>query len=164
MAGAYQGLIRNDSDITLRDAVILGQGLAYQLVGDFAPGDILALDSQTLRADIADYPNTAQPIGTHARRRWISARRRFRAADTNMSLKQIQGARFLRTRAFLNVQSVAEKQAAREQSFLASFTLDQFSSTARGTKLYLAGWRRSLDREIWKSKERPGALSIPHSI
>lgn len=147
MAGAYQGLIRNDSDITLRDAVILGQGLAYQLVGDFAPGDILALDSQTLRADIADYPTQPNQLELTLDTLDFSTSP-FSGSRTNMSLKQIQGARFLRTRAFLNVQSVAEKQAAREQSFLASFTLDQFSSTARGTKLYLAGWDDRWPRDL----------------
>ncbi len=147
MAGAYQGLIRNDSDITLRDAVILGQGLDYRLVGDFAPGDILALDGQTLRADIADYPIQPNQL-EFALTALDYSSSPFSGSNINMSLKQIQGERFLRTRAFLNVQSIAEKQAAREQSFLASFALDQFNSTARGTKLYLAGWRDSWTRDL----------------
>ncbi len=147
MAGTYQGVIRNDSDITLRDAVILGQGLDYPLVGDFAPGDILALDGQTLRADIADYPTQPNQLELALIAPAYSTSP-FSSSKTTMSLKQIQGERFLRTRAFLNVQSVAEKQAAREQSFLASFALDQFNSTARGTKLYLAGWDDSWPRDL----------------
>ena len=147
MAGAYQGIIRNDSDMTLRDAVILGQGMDYPLVGDFAPGDILALDGQTLHADIADYPAQPNPLESSVSALDFSASP-FSGSRRNISLKQIQGERYLRTRAFLNVQSVAEKQAAREQSFLASFALDQFSSTARGTRLYLAGWDDSWPRDL----------------
>lgn len=147
MAGSYQGFIRNDSDITLRDAVILGHGLAYHLVGDFAPGDLLALDGQTLRANSADYPMQPNPLELMLTTLDYSSSP-FSGSKANISLKQIQGERFLRTRAFLNVQSVAEKQMAREQSFLASFALDQFNSTARGTKLYLAGWQDRWARDL----------------
>ena len=147
MAGTFQGLIRNDSDITLRDAVILGQGLDYRLLGDFAPGEILALDKQSLRADIADYPTQPNPLELSLSALEYNSSP-FSGSASNMTLKAIQGERFLRTRAFLNVQSLEEKQAAREQSFLASFALDQFNSTGRGTKLYLAGWDDSWRRDL----------------
>ncbi len=147
MAGAYQGVIRNDSDITLRDAVILGHGLVFPLIDEFAPGDILALDRQALRAEIGNYPPQPNPLEI-TKSRLAFGTSPFAGTTRNRTLKQIQGERYLRSRAFLNVQSVDDKQAAREQSFLASFVLDQFESTARSTSLYLVGWQDAWPRDL----------------
>ena len=145
MSGAYQGVIRNDSETTLRDAVILGPGLAYRLEGDFAPGDILTLDRESLRSDIADPPAQPNPLELHVASPGQSP---FSGSGRNQSIKDIQGARYLRTRAFLGAESQAERQAAREQSFLASFMVDQYDSDARGLGLYLAGWSDHWARDL----------------
>jgi len=63
-------------------------------------------------------------------------------------MAEIQGERFLRSRAFLEALSISEKQSAREQAFLASFMQDQFDSTARGTKAYLVGWHDEWERDL----------------
>ena len=54
----------------------------------------------------------------------------------------------MRSRTFLNAESTADRQAAREQAFLASFMLDQFQSAARGSRLFLLGWSDEWRRDL----------------
>ena len=147
MLGAFQGVISNDSDVTLRDAVLLGTGLVYRLEGDFAPGDILTLGREELESDLSDEPAQPNPdeLSVSSVAAGLSP---FTGSGRNVSIRDLQGARYLRTRAFLRAQSIAERQAVREQSFLASFMVDQFESTARGTSLYLLGWSDAWGRDL----------------
>lgn len=147
MIAAYQGLISNNSELTLRDAVILGPSLSYRLEEDFAPGDILTLDRESLRADIADLPAQPNPLEANISRR-LSSLSPFSGSGRNITIKNLQGDRYLRTRSFLNAESASERQAAREQAFLASFMVDQFGSSARGSGLYLLGWSDEWRRDL----------------
>jgi len=161
MVAAYQGAVRNDSDIILRDAVLLGAGLEYRLAGDFAPGDILALSREDLRADLADYPMQPNPLELQLLTLSTGASP-FASSDRNISIKDLQGPRYLRRRAFFSAETLAEKQAAREQSFLASFMIDQFGSSARGRGLYLLGWSDSWPRDL--EIEGAGFSSVDTSL
>ena len=147
MLSGYQGLIRNESELTLRDAVLLGPGLYHRLEEDFGPGDALALDRQQLRGSLSDMPPQPNPLELQVLALTGTASP-FSGSARNISIRQIQGQRYLRSRAFLNAQSVGERQAAREQAFLASFLVDQYQSTGRGTGLYLAGWTDSWERDL----------------
>ncbi len=146
MASIFQGVIVNDSDISLRDAVLLGEGLAFELPRDFAPGDILTLGRDDLRADIGNYP--AQPNPHELNIAALTVSSPFTGGGRTRSIRHLQGNRYLRTRAFLNAESIDERQAAREQSFLASFMIDHFGSSARGTGLYLVGWSDRWPRDL----------------
>ena len=147
MIPVFQGAISNRSQITLRDAVIVGSGLVYRLESDFAPGDILLLGREDLRADIADRP--AQPNALEVDVSSLyGSQSPFSGSDRNRSIKDVQGGRYLRSRAFLSAESVADRQLQREQSFLASFMVDEFASTARGTGLYLLGWHDDWRRDL----------------
>ena len=147
MIAAYQGVVSNDSEATLRDAMILGAGLAYPLERDLAPGDIMTLDRESLRASIADAPAQPNPLEANIGRR-LSGLSPFSGSGRNISIKDLQGNRYLRTRSFLNAESRSERQAAREQAFLASFMADQFNSSARGSGLYLLGWSDQWRRDL----------------
>jgi len=147
MIGVYQGAIQNESEIVLRDAAILGPGFAYRLESDFAPGDVLALGRDQLRSEIADMPPQPNPLEFQVSARTIS-QSPFSGSGRNITMKHVQGGRYLRTRAFLRAESADERQAAREQSFLASFMVDQFNSDARGASLYLAGWSDEWARDL----------------
>ena len=147
MVNSLQGIITNSSQITLRDAVIIGEQLVYPLDGDFAPGDILTLNRDDLTADIADTPTQPNPLEYHVPALSFGTSP-FSGNSRNLSMKDIQGGRFLRSRAFLGAEGIEERQAAREQSFLASFMVDQFDSTARGSRLYLVGWSDQWPRDL----------------
>ncbi len=147
LVGGFQGLIRNDSDITLRDAVILGEHMVYPLGEDLAPDDLVTLDRADLTMNVGDEPAQPNPLEYHLSpiSTGISP---FASGESGATLRDFQGERFLRSRAFLEVQTIPQKQAAREQAFLASFMVDQFDATARGTKLYLLGWHDEWERDI----------------
>ncbi len=147
MLPAYQGVISNTSAITLRDAVILGPSLSYHLEEDLAPGDILTLDRQMLLAAVTDMPAQPNPLEANVARK-LSGLSPFSGSGRNITIKNLQSDRYLRTRSFLNAESRTERQAAREQAFLASFMVDQFGSAARGSGLYLLGWSDEWGRDL----------------
>lgn len=147
MLGAYQGAISNESDITLRDAVLLGPGLAYPLEGDIAPGDIVTLSREALRSEISDPPPQPNPLELNVPGHLLS-QSPFSGRGRNNTIRDIQGARYLRSGAFIRVESAAARQAAREQSFLASFAVDQFNTDSRGKGLYLVGWSDEWARDL----------------
>ncbi|MCY3584058.1 MAG: hypothetical protein OXH44_15965 [Chloroflexi bacterium] len=147
MVPTFQGAISNRSQLTLRDAVILGPGFGYDLESDFAPGDILPLGTGELRADLADRPAQPNPLEVNVAALY-GEQSPFTGSDRNRTIKDLQGVRYLRTRAFFNAESPSERQLAREQSFLASFMRDEFASTARGTGLYLLGWSDAWTRDL----------------
>ncbi len=147
MLPTFQGAISNRSQVTLRDAVIVGAGFSHALGEDFAPGAILPLGRDELRADLADRPAQPNPLELNVSALY-GAQSPFTGSDRNISIKDLQGSRYLRTRAFFSAESVGERQLAREQSFLASFMRDEFASTARGTGLYLLGWSDAWTRDL----------------
>ncbi len=147
MIGGFQGVIRNDSDITLRDAVILGQNVVYPLAEDFVPDDIVTLDRADLQMELGDDPAQPNVLEYHISP-ITTGLSPFASGQGGSSLREVQGERFLRSRAFLEVQSISEKQSAREQSFLASFMVDQFDSTSRSDNLYLVGWHDEWARDL----------------
>ena len=107
----------------------------------------MTLDAEDLRANIGNFPLQPNPLELHVSP-LEAGRSPFAGVEQNASMRQLLGNRYLRTRAFLSAQSVEQRQAAREQSFLASFMVDQFDSTARATGLYLAGWSDAWDRDL----------------
>ena len=147
MIPAYQGVISNNSDVTLRDAVILGPSLEYRLEEDFAPGDLLTLDREWLPAELTDSPAQPNPLEANISRK-LSGLSPFSGSGRNITIKDLQGNRYLRTRSFSTADSRSERQAAREQAFLASFMVDQFGSSARGSGLYLLGWSDEWQRDL----------------
>ena len=147
MIAAYQGLISNNSEVTLRDAVILGPSLSYRLDQDFAPGDIVTLDRETLLADVTDGPAQPNSLEAHISR-ILNSLSPFSGSGRNITIKDLQGDRYLRTRSFINAETTSERQAAREQAFLASFMVDQFGSSARGSGLFLLGWSDEWRRDL----------------
>ena len=99
MVGAYQGALSNQSDITLRDAVLLGEGLAHHLEGDLAPGQIITLGREDLRVDMSDKPAQPNPLELHLSALGASLSP-FSGSSHNMSIRHIQGERYMRSRGF----------------------------------------------------------------
>ncbi len=147
MVSAFQGAISNQSEITLRSAVVIGEGLVYRLEEDLQPGDIVTLGREELMADLADRPAQPNPLEQSVAALPASLSP-FSGSNHNRSLKQLQGERFMRSRGFLSAETTEDRQSAREQAFLASFMLDQFQSTARGSRLFLVGWSDQWSRDL----------------
>ncbi|MGB1285248.1 MAG: DUF7408 domain-containing protein [Aggregatilineales bacterium] len=133
---ALQGIIRNDSDFTLEAPILLARNLALPL-DNIAAGDSLSLNtSDTVMESLEDVVPAAAPI-SYSYEQIISIR------DTRSYRANI-----LRTRTdILNPPeeellpgSLESDIQERRRALLTAFTRDQFSSTARGHDVYLAGW------------------------
>lgn len=148
LTGGFQGVIRNDSEIPLRDAVILAHESVYRLEGEFAPGDIVTIDRADLTMDMGDFPAQPNPLEYHLSVLTTGLSPFDRVGNNVPTIGELQGDKYQRARAFIDAESITEKQSAREQAFLASFLIDQFDTTARGTKAYLLGWHDSWARDL----------------
>lgn len=147
LIGGFQGIIRNESDFTLRDAVIVAEHAVYRLEDDFTPDDLVTFDRDDLMMELGDYPSQPNVL-EYVISPLSVGESPFARSRGGSSISDIQGLRFMRSRAFLEAKTIDEKQSAREQAFLASFMVDQFDSTARGTKAYLVGWRDEWERDL----------------
>ncbi|GAB4515805.1 MAG: hypothetical protein OHK0046_19830 [Anaerolineae bacterium] len=154
---SLQGSIRNDSDLTLRDPVILTRGTVTYLREPFEPGDIRTFNGQELAliGEPAPLPNPleyavgdANPFfvttsfnfnrnraiyGGTARNtaRNILGEENYLAFDFNVSFND----------------DAATQETRRRQAFLDAFVIDQFGSTARGNRAYLIGWTEAAPAE-----------------
>lgn len=147
MVSGLQGIVRNESEFTLRDAVILGQDTFYRLENDFAPGDLVTFDRGDFTVDISDRPSQPNPLEYVASLQTLGASP-FARSTGGASIDDIQGERFLRSREFAEADTIEDKQSAREHAFLASFLIDQFNTSGRGTKVYLVGWHDEWQRDL----------------
>lgn len=145
-----QGVIRNDSDITLNDVVILARGVAYRLNGSFAPGDLLTFTGGdlTLANSGGPMPSPLEYAAGDADPFMASTTLGFRGtlsaymAGSIRSAVDILGEDRYQIRNFsVSLSDDKETQEIRRrQAFLDAFVVDQFASTARGNQVFLAGW------------------------
>jgi hypothetical protein len=147
-AQALQGVVRNDSDVTLRDAVILARGLVYELPGPLEPGDVLTLAaSDLILRPGSEYPHPA-PIelshnllfGNNARS--ISAQSASVATrDAILGEDALQSGRI----AAAGLSETQVEALERRYALLTAFVRDQFASQAYGGHAYLLGWADNTD-------------------
>ena len=90
MVATYQGVISNNSDLTLRDAVLMGPSLSYLLEQDFAPGDIVTLDRESLHADLVDRPAQPNPLEAQNLAQALGPCRHFPAAGATSQSRHLQ--------------------------------------------------------------------------
>lgn len=145
-----QGSIRNDSDITLFDPVILARGIAYHLNEAFEPGDLLTFTGNdlTLAASGGAVPSPMEYAAGDADPFLATTTMGFRgslsayASNASNSAIDIMGIDNYVTFNFRVSLSDDEltQETRRRQAFLDAFVIDQFASTGRGNRVYLAGW------------------------
>ena len=144
---AFQGSIRNDSEITLEDAVILVDGASYELNSDLEPGDIITISPRNLTADVRDTAPSPLPFeyifGFDPGFR-ISDTGGFRIvvggrSQTPFTVSQIMGEDYLNATEYRSAPEELD-ETRRRQAFLQAFALEQFGVTARGNQAYLIGW------------------------
>jgi hypothetical protein len=131
-----RGSVRNDSTLTLTDAVILARGVAYQLDKPLAPGDIatfdLTLTGDNAPAPILRTPVTVNPYFTY--RTSVSADKQsvidiLGTDNYNNNIARIPGN-----------DTLTQQVNRRRQYFLSSFVDDFYNSSGRGDHVYVAGW------------------------
>ena len=148
--GLYQvrGLVRNDSDLTLNDAVILARGLAYPLEAPLAPGDSASFD-MSLPADVPPSPLFFTPYGVGIG--VSTSAYNFSGSPLNaLTVNDLLGTQPLRPGARLTTENEEQR---RRRLFLASIVNDyaissQVTTTGRGDHVFLAGWTSESPLEV----------------
>jgi hypothetical protein len=148
-----QGVIRNDSDFTLHDPVILARGLAMPLDEPFRPGALVTFNSDDLLlpGDGPPLPSALEYAIGEANPFVASTTISYRPSrlsileDTSRNAMDILGEDHYRLVGFsVSFRDSRETQEMRRrQAFLDSFMIDHYASTARGNRVYLAGWAES---------------------
>jgi hypothetical protein len=133
-----RGSIRNDSDVTLRDPVILARGATFRLAGALEPGAVLPFDL-TLAGESAVSPAFRAPTLFPT----ITTARGYQVGLSEASVIDILGQdRFVAqysARAFVD-QTPEALDDRRRQFLLSSFIDDGDGATGRGDRIYLVGW------------------------
>jgi hypothetical protein len=140
-----RGAVVNETDFVLQDAVILARGVALQLEGDLAPGDVrdfeLTLPGQETPNPTLYY---ASPFGTF----------NFYSGQIEQTIADIMGPAYDQYLLYNNFTIDEEAQAMesrRRQLFLQAFVRDLpgainagTTATMRGDSVYLIGWTDSV--------------------
>ena len=131
-----RGSVRNDSGLTLTDAVVLARGVAYQLAEPLAPGDIADFDL-TLTGDNTPAPMLRTPVTVNP----YFSYRSSTSAD-KQSVIDILGTDHYSSNIgrIPTNDSFAQQVNRRRQYFLSSFVSDFYNSSGRGDHVYVAGW------------------------
>ncbi|MGJ3237258.1 MAG: hypothetical protein ACFE0Q_00985 [Anaerolineae bacterium] len=144
---SLRGVVRNDSDITLEDVVIVTRNHFYRVEGTFAPGDVLNFDTDDFeRINLRD--ETLLPIASPVQTRAIYAITQDLANRRGIN-ESLVTARLLLG---LNWSTVTnprddvaqitfdDEEMNRRRAFLRSFLRDQYATNGIGERAYLFGW------------------------
>lgn len=143
-----QGSVRNDSDLLLDDAVIVGRGATLRLPNGLAPGAVVTFggDDLILPGDIRMAPTPleyarGEPDPLFSRSLTFRRRTSITNIESNRSVHDVMGGDYQRTGFRITADDDPRTQELRRrQAFVSAFMLDQFASTARGNRVFLMGW------------------------
>lgn len=137
-----RGSVRNDSDQTLTDPVILARGVVLRLGEALQPGAVQTFD---LVLSNENEPPAPSPLERSSGE--IAPRLSFqRFSQDSRTLEQtvvdILGDERYSARAYVSAPGATtdEQELRRRQFFLSSFNSDPYLSSGRGNRVYLTGW------------------------
>lgn len=133
-----RGSLRNDSDLTLTEPVLLVRGVALYLDASILPGgrhdfEIIlpgeAISSAARRASTATSPFFSSRIaGSSGSKQTVIDILGTRQYDANIARRTLRDL------------SAADQELRRRQWLLTALIEDYFDATGRGDRVYLAGW------------------------
>ncbi|MBC8099495.1 MAG: hypothetical protein H7Y11_08625 [Armatimonadetes bacterium] len=176
-----RGTLRNDSDFTLTNPVILARGLVIRLEEDLAPGALFIFDeaSYLLQATGSAPPTPIELVrGQVTNNNSAYYYNRYYYSEDYIGVDRtaldiIGGDRYETLNyygiGYQNVQT--DDETRRQQRFLNAFMNDQYNSTARANNVYLIGWGDTapFDEEVagagWRTVDSTvyiTALAVDH--
>lgn len=148
-----RGSVRNNSPETLHNPVILARGVSLPLGEPLLPGDIQTFDMPLVAAtQQSPQPSLIERSTGSSSTNMLISRISRESEFVEQTIRDILGNERYNTRIFAGPSnsSVEAQENYRRQLFMTSFMRDHFLSTARGGKIYLAGWsdRMPLSTEL----------------
>jgi hypothetical protein len=154
-----RGSVRNDTDQTLQNPVLLVRGQAYELGQSLIPGEVSTFDLVLAGEGLPSPTPMAYPSGEFSSIYYRSSY--YYQNFIDQSIKDVMGERLLNVRNFFiqtDVGAAQQQETYRRQMFLTSVISDPYEVlTGRGDGAYLAGWTNaspldvSLEGGNWKS-------------
>lgn len=143
-----RGSIRNDTDQTLYDPVILARGVSYRLAGALGPGTVrtfdgddlvLAGNTQPVPSSLEFAPGEANP---YLVTNFFRSPNQVYSSEARRTAIDILGPDNYNTSGLRIAlgDDTETQELGRRQAFLESFIIDQFASTSRGNRVFLAAW------------------------
>ncbi|MDX1994399.1 MAG: hypothetical protein SF029_18595 [bacterium] len=150
-----QGAITNSSDQPLYDPVLLARDVVYNLGDVIEPGQVVTFDDVTVSGESIPAPSPLE-IGVgdefffSPSTSYIGSAYYTAFVTSQQSATDILGADvYVDPTGFAAPLNIGEQtlEETRRQAFLNSFIVDQFASTSRGNRVYLAAWGESVPSE-----------------
>jgi len=131
-----RGSVRNDSELTLTDPVILARGVALHLDQPLAPGEIATFDL-TLPGDNPPAPILRLPLAVTSLFSSRTSESAVKSSVIDILSPEKYAANIAR---LIGTDSVEQQVNRRRQYFLSSLINDYYNAGGRGDNVYLAGW------------------------
>lgn len=151
---SIRGVIRNDSEIDLDDAIILTRNQFYRLDGTFAAGDVLDFDSsdfELINETERELIPLASPFQSSSQLEIASSGRNSSINDSLVTSRVLLNIPWsAATRRSIILESDDEEEN-RRRAFLRAFMRDQYATAGIGHEIYLLGWSNA---------ERPNDIAI----
>jgi hypothetical protein len=137
-----RGLVRNESEQTLSDPVILARGVVLRLGEPLKPGDVQTFDLTLSNENEPPAPSPLERGGDFGVPRLSFQRFSQDSRANEQTVMDILGDELYDIRGYVTAPGSATEQQdiRRRQLFLSAFNNDSYLSTARGDRVYLAGW------------------------
>jgi hypothetical protein len=157
-AQVMRGSVRNDTDYTLQNPVILVRGQSYHLSEPLEPGGVADFDITLSGEGIATPSSIASAAGAFTS---VFSRTYQYQVGANQTVKDVMGENLFQGRSYFSLPGTAspeQQEFYRRQVFLSSFVYEPYEdATGRGDAAYLAAWTdhvpldMTLEGANWKS-------------
>lgn len=141
------GIVRNDSEVTLEDVVILARNRFYRLSEPLAPGDVVNFntnDFQLITESLTNLtPNPSPLMSVAALELGIGQRNSFAINESLVTSRVILGIPWSTDtleRDDLLFEETDDEESNRRRALLRSFMRDQYAGSGIGNQIYVVGW------------------------
>lgn len=141
-----RGTIRNDTALTLNNAVILARGIVIRLEDPLEPGELYVFESnEPLETDGAAPASPIEygyGIAFDQPNRYYGSGYSRNVASLDQTVIDIISPAVYQAYdlGFMPNTGQVDEETRRRQKFLNAFVKDQYNATARGNNVYLIGW------------------------
>ncbi len=146
-AQSIRGFVRNDSDVTLEDVVIMTRNRFYRVEGNLEPGDVLDFDTDNFEYIneffhlLFPIASPFQSVATYDIQDELTNRtRNNETLVTSRILINLDWATRTNPRDDVALFEFEDEEMSRRRAFLRSFMRDQYATGGIGNQVYVFGW------------------------